>query len=35
MGRNKFIAEEVKELKFAIKKNPSNLKKVFRELPQK
>lgn len=23
MGRNKFIAEEVKELKFAIKKNPS------------
>lgn len=25
MGRNKFIAEEVKELKFAIKKNPSKM----------
>lgn len=35
MGRNKFTAEEVKELKSAIKKNPSNLKKVFRELSQK
>nr|DAG83976.1 MAG TPA: TRF2-INTERACTING TELOMERIC RAP1 PROTEIN TURN HELIX, RIKEN Structural [Caudoviricetes sp.] len=35
MERNKFTAEEVKELKSAIKKNPSNLQKIFRELSQK